>query len=138
MVIPIQVWENGSNQEGSSCYIPLTSLSFQDFEESLVSRHLPQYLNPQSKQRGQNCSKSFRQFKLFMLEQLKKTIEITCSKIHTLSEKVKGALCLFLNSYFRFYHRTSYLGLELYFAGAQFDSVQVVWFFVIVLILCES
>lgn len=29
--------------------------------------------------------------------------------------------------------------LELYFAGVQFDNVQVfVWFFVTVLILCES
>lgn len=65
-----------------------------------MSRHLPQYLSPQGKQRGQNCSKSFRQLKSFMLQQLKKTIEITCS--YSVSENVKGFLYLFLNSYFIF------------------------------------
>lgn len=85
------------NRGGSSCFIPLTSLSFQDFEESLASRHLLQYLSPQGKQRGQNWSKSFRQLKSFRLQKLKKTIEITCGRIHILYQrKWKGFCTCFL------------------------------------------
>lgn len=142
VVILVQVWENRSYWEGSSYFIPLTSLSFQDFEESLASRHLLQYLSPQGKQRGQNCSKSFRQLKSFMLQQLKKPQKSRVVRLIFCIREIERVFVLVFKQFFPFYHRINYIRenfLELYFAGIQFDSVQAfVWFFVTVLILWES